>query len=288
MCSTRSTAGIYLDPDLVLRTLDELAGRWWWKRPVIHYIGGEPFIQKAFPTLLKHATGKGFPVSITTNGVLLAEFSDLLVKTRTKQVTVSVDGPEHLHDTIRGVVGTYGHARDGVRRIAGAGKPRPTIALNCTVSPDNQNRLYETAKDLESWGVDSLTFQHLVFDKDSADFAAQIDPQLVARELTRIKSSTFTMPINIFPPIRESDLIPYYRDLSYPFETRCVMPWLVARVYPGAEVAPCLDLYMGNLKESSFCDIWNCSSWRRFRRMRRKKDKLLQGCLRCCHRQYYG
>lgn len=287
MCDTRSTSGIYLDANLVINTLDEIAARWWWKKPVIHFIGGEPFLHRALPDLVSHAAGHGFSVTLTTNGVLLSEFAGLLLENRVKHLTVSIDGPEELHDTIRGVHGTYQKALAGVRALTHGTKPRPTIALNCTIGPENHHRLMETAQVLEHWGVDSLTFQHLVFDKESLSRAERIDPDRVRIQLSRMKNARFRTPINVFPPIRQADLSPYYRDLRHPFKPTCVVPWLVARVYPGAEVAPCLDMYMGKITERPLLDIWNNEAWRLFRRTRRK-GRLLPGCLRCCHRQYYG
>lgn len=287
MCSTRSTAGIHLDADLVARTLDDLARRWWWRKPMIHFIGGEPMMHGAFAELVHQASGQGFSTSITTNGYLLSRYARDLAAWGVDHVTVSVDGPQDLHDHIRGVVGSYRAAREGVRLLQGAKSRSPSIALNCTMSPDNQARLLQTAADLASWPVDSLTFQHLVFDHSTIGLARAMNPQVIRQQLQSIRTGHFGMRINVFPPIKDRDLEPYYRDLDHPFGTHCVVPWVVARVYPGAEVAPCLDLYMGTLREETLPRIWNSQRWRKFR-VARRRGTLLPGCMRCCHRQYYG
>ncbi|MBN1423561.1 radical SAM protein [Candidatus Fermentibacteria bacterium] len=287
MCSTRSTSGIHLDADLVSRTLDDLARRWWWRKPVVHFIGGEPMVHVAFAELVRQACRQGFATSITTNGYFLPRYAKDLAAWGVNHITVSVDGPEGLHDHIRGVTGSYQAAREGVSRVLQARKKTPSIALNCTISPDNQARLQETVTDLAAWGADSLTLQHLVFDRSTIDLARAMNPEEIGRQLQSIRGRSFGMRLNVFPPIREGDINPYYRDLDYPFGTLCVVPWVVARVYPGAEVAPCLDLYMGTLREQPLPQIWNSPRWRKFRAARRR-GSMLPGCLRCCHRQYYG
>jgi len=287
MCSTSSTSGIHLDANLVSRTLDELSRRWWWRKPVVHFIGGEPMVHSAFSELVHQACRQGFPTGITTNGFFLLRYADDLAGWGVHHITVSVDGTEELHDHIRGVAGSYRCAREGVQRLISVRRRSPVVALNCTMSPDNQSQLVKTASDLAEWGADSLTFQHLVFDASSTDLARAMEPGELRRQLREIGTRRFGIPVNVFPPIRTGDLEPYYRDLDYSFGSSCVVPWTVARVYPGAEVAPCLDLYMGSLRDEALPRIWNSPRWRRFRASRRRRV-LLPGCRRCCHRQYYS
>ncbi len=287
MCSTRSTSGIFLPPDLVLWTLRGLARRFWWVRPTVHLIGGEPMVHPGFALVVREACRLGFRTTITTNGFFLPTHAHDLVAWGVSHVTVSVDGPEDLHDEIRGVKGSYQAAREGVRRLLASRKKRPSVAINCTISPSNHTRLLETARTLASWGADSLTFQHLTFDEATMELAEAISPDALAHQLRSIRAEPLQTPTNVFPPIREQDLAPYYRDLHYPFGTSCVVPWLVARVYPGAEVAPCLDLYMGNLHTQTLPQVWHSKAWRAFRGTRRR-GQLLPGCLRCCHRLYYS
>jgi len=287
MCSTRSKEALFLDPDHITRTIDEVSGKWWWKRPVIHLIGGEPLLHPAFNDLVEYIRGKGFPVAITTNGYQLERHIDHLLSVKVNHITISIDGPEELHDGIRGVKGSYAHARKSVSMINESRGYKPTIAVNCTISPANQDRLVETIGTLDTWGIRSITVQHLVFDRNDTSLADEISTDIVNRELTQIKNSPPRTTYNVFPPIKPRDIEAYYRDLEYPFGRHCVVPWLVARIYPGSEVAPCLDLYMGSLGSDSLFDIWNNSRWRRLRSTR-KTGKLLSGCVRCCHRQYYG
>lgn len=287
MCSTRSNEAIFLDPELIIRTIDEVAGKWWWKRPVIHLIGGEPLLHPAFNDLVGYIRGKGFPVAITTNGYQLERHVDHLLSVKTNHITVSIDGPEELHDEIRGVKGSYAHARKGISMINASSGYKPTIAINCTISPANHDRILETVRTLDAWGASSITVQHLVYDRNDTTLADDISPRIVARELTRLQTEPPGTPFNIFPPIEPMDIHAYYRDLEYPFGRHCIIPWFVARIYPGSEVAPCLDLYMGSLSSTPLSDIWNNSRWRRLRSMRRA-GTLLPGCVRCCHRQYYG
>lgn len=285
-CQTRSTSGVHLDASLVASTLGWLR-RAWWIKPAVHFIGGEPMVHPSFGALVRMAALMGFRTSVTTNGFFLPRYAKDLVAWGVDHLTVSVDGPEALHDEIRGVKGSYRAAREGVRYVREARRRRPSVAINCTIGPRNFGLLEETAMDVARWGVDSLTFQHLVFDATSLDMASAVDPDVLLAQLRALRKVNFPMAVRVFPPIRDEDLRPYYRDLSHPFGTGCVVPWVVARVYPGAEVAPCLDLYMGSLKSDHLGRIWNGPKWRAFRASR-LRGTLMPGCLRCCHRRYYG
>ena len=68
----------------------------------------------------------GHTARIMTNGYLLPEKAEGLIKAGLDYAQVSIDGPEEVHDSIRGVEGAYRHAIDGIRMLNQAGNRQMT------------------------------------------------------------------------------------------------------------------------------------------------------------------
>jgi MoaA/NifB/PqqE/SkfB family radical SAM enzyme len=254
-------------------------------KPIVHLIGGEPLLHPKIETLIGHARGRGFSVAMTTNGFLLENRASAVLPLR--QVTVSVDGPEDIHDGIRGVRGSFARAIEGVRAVARLRRAtRPLLATNCTITPSNTGHLCDTVRALQAVPIDSLTLQHLSFGEDERDFAAQIDLAVLREELEAVTRIRAPFPINVFPPIRPEHLEAYYRDPTFPFGRGCLVPWVTLRVYEDGTVAPCQDFIVGRVGDCDVRRLWNGRPMGRIRR-RIRKGELFPECGRCCHRRYY-
>lgn len=78
---------------------DERAGF----RPLIAFSGGEPLLYKDCVSLVRHIKARRLPCIVLTNGVLLGRHAEGLVESGLDAIAVSLDGPEAVHDEIRGV-----------------------------------------------------------------------------------------------------------------------------------------------------------------------------------------
>ena len=63
--------------------------------------GGEPLLSPFFREVTEAAVRMGFPLEIVTNGTMIDRHADLL-REHFQRIYVSVDGPETVHDSIRG------------------------------------------------------------------------------------------------------------------------------------------------------------------------------------------
>ncbi len=94
-----------LDRDM---TLDEIKQRLekLWERGIrrIHFLGGEPFMRRDLPEVVRYATELGIICSINTNGTLITEDRAAdIVDAGTYLLTFSIDGPSaEINDRIRG------------------------------------------------------------------------------------------------------------------------------------------------------------------------------------------
>ena len=105
-------------PELVLadwkRLVDEAAAH---QVGSILLRGGEPFLFPGIVELLEHIHDRGLFVAIDTNGTQLKKFAADMVRIGRMHLTISVDGPEEIHDAVRGVTGCFKQIREGVAAL---------------------------------------------------------------------------------------------------------------------------------------------------------------------------
>ncbi|MCA1581209.1 MAG: radical SAM protein [Acidobacteria bacterium] len=111
-------------PDYV-RLLDEIAP---WQ-PIVSLFGGEPLLYPDILPLVREIKKRGLTCTIITNGGRLEQYARDLVEAGIDSIAVSIDGPEEVHNRIRGKADAYQKAVDGVRAIARwrkeLGRPMP-------------------------------------------------------------------------------------------------------------------------------------------------------------------
>jgi MoaA/NifB/PqqE/SkfB family radical SAM enzyme len=84
--------------------------------------GGEPFLFPDILELLEYIHSKGIFISIDTNGTMLKKFAADIVRIGSIHLTISVDGPEEIHDNVRGMKGCFQKIKEGVGRLLEAEK----------------------------------------------------------------------------------------------------------------------------------------------------------------------
>jgi MoaA/NifB/PqqE/SkfB family radical SAM enzyme len=69
--------------------------------------GGEPFLFPEIITLLEYIHNKGIFISIDSNGTMLSKFAVDILRIGDIHITISIDGPDEIHDAVRGVHGCF-------------------------------------------------------------------------------------------------------------------------------------------------------------------------------------
>ncbi|WP_441289771.1 radical SAM protein [Sorangium sp. KYC3313] len=102
-------------------------------------LGGEPLVERQFVDNVLALEAGGMGVEFVTNGWLLTEeYLKRIEGTRICELMVSVDGPEEMHDRIRGRQSSFRRAIEGVRRFSDAGYD---VTVSLTVLRSNLNDL---------------------------------------------------------------------------------------------------------------------------------------------------
>jgi MoaA/NifB/PqqE/SkfB family radical SAM enzyme len=286
--------------------------------PLVLLTGTEPFLYPQILDLLDYGLSLNLNFHITTNGTLLSRFADRLVELSTKpdslRITLSIDGIGEVHDTIRGVKGTFNRVLEGLKALddkkVRLKKRWPEVTINYTISNHN----YMHVRDFIAWfnqydfHLQGITFSHLWFKdtsivkKHNKYFGAQLPIQqenIAAVDVAEIdmvnvheqihaiqkEKKRFRFYIAENPPLTDEEAKLYYAKPTEPvFYNKCLAPWRNVAINPRGEViiSPlCFAGSLGNIKTDSFSRLWNGIAFRQLRRQL-KKVGIYPACTRCC------
>ena len=136
----------------------------------ITFLGGEPFLN---PHLLKAALSSkesGIATAVVTNGTLIKEsdINSIVNEGLFDTMIFSLDGPESVHDQIRGKKGAFRDATENIKRIQrlrkSLKKKTPKIYLYMTLSKYNYlyiRDLADIARKLDAHAMRVISASHL-------------------------------------------------------------------------------------------------------------------------------
>jgi radical SAM protein with 4Fe4S-binding SPASM domain len=111
----------------------------------INFLGGEPFIRKDLPEIIRHGKTLGLEMSSNTNGMLLKpSMVDRVVEAGLDMLVVSIDGPDaETHDAVRGK-NTFERLKgnmDYIKEVVDSGETNLQVTINTILSENNRNRV---------------------------------------------------------------------------------------------------------------------------------------------------
>ena len=133
--------------DAFFRYVDsEFAG----KRKYITVFGGEPLLpdtntRKKIEHIINSANQRGFSLAFVSNGYSLKEYVPLLKTASIREVQVTLDGPEEIHNSrrmLKGGDGTFSRIVEGINAALEAGL---AVNLRAVIDKDNLKHLPELA-----------------------------------------------------------------------------------------------------------------------------------------------
>jgi MoaA/NifB/PqqE/SkfB family radical SAM enzyme len=274
--------------------------------------GGEPFLFPEIVRLLEHLHDLGMFVSIDSNGTRLADLAGELVRLGGIHVTVSVDGPEAVHDAVRGMPGCFAQIGHGLTKLAQLDSDRPhrvSRAICFTISPWSVSGLGEMPAVARQLGVDTICIVPYCYVSAAAgeEWSRQIQ-ELVARdavswkgfhhERSGVDAAVFSAQharfvktlggLTNYPylPLTPEAYRAWFADPALPVGSPgCSNVDRLIDIQPTGEANFCVDLpdgSLGNVRDGSLAEIWNGARARRFRE--RRHQGPLGACSRCVAR----
>jgi len=282
--------------DVYLALLDRLAqgGR---TRELIFAGEGEPVLYPYFSQALRRAKQAGLHVNLITNGTILTpDLVAELIDARLDLLTISIwaSSEEEYAELCPGTAPRFHQlALDALQLVtdvkAKQGSRLPQLRLHRPLSRINFATVETAVDQALSSGCDQLTVApvHSLKGELASHTLSAAEEKQVAGSLARMKRRLRAAKVdhNI-----ETALQLYRIGEAVWEKIPCYAGWLHSRIRIDGSVFPCgrCDLPLGDLKESSFDDIWNGQPYREFRRTASTREGLASLrdtclCSYCCH-----
>ena len=271
------------------------------------YAFTEPLIYPYLVESLTYARDLGLYTSLTTNGLLLEKKAAALAEAGLDDLFLSLDGPEDVHNAIRGHKHSFQRALAGLDAFL-ALEEGPQISVFCVVTEWNIGHLPELADSLRRYPLAQLGFLHTNFTPhDLAQRHNRIygdtypathsnvdevrveamDLERLGRDIATLRDGTYPFPVTFSPALDDrAALERYYLQPGRLIGTLCHDIFSAMMIKSDGSVIPahgrCYNLQVGNLYEDSLRTIWNGPTFGSFRRAVLEAGGLLPACSRCC------
>lgn len=204
----------------------------------------------------------GFDIYVLTNGILIdKEKAARLLKAGVKGVQVSIEGPEAVHDSIRGT-NSFSLSFKGVNHLLDAGLQ---VTLNTTLSKLNADYLMDTIKIASDRRVHRLGFSRLVPSGRGRNLMREMLSTETVMSLydTIFMASTHNgMEIVTGDPVASQFRNkPGNRDFGDIALGGCAAGISGMTIMPDGTMLPCrrMPIPIGNVKRDSFREVWAVS-----------------------------
>jgi len=298
MCIYRNAGFLDTTQMLSLEIFKKVIDQVYSSKPFIEFTGGEPLLHPDILECLSYAKKKGLYCGLTTNGLNLARYAEDIVKSGLDLLVVSLDGPQEIHDRIRGRAGAYQKAFEGIQKVKRFER-RPLIFINTSIQAESYQHLDKLVDEVICLGVDGMNVaalwtrpparsalhnqhfpEYTVRDGWIDESLLQIDFKVLQDVLRRVKKKNLF--VNLFPTSSIQRIRTWFTDPGQLLNGRRLKcPWMMANVFHDGTMRMCDDIVLGDLKVQDFWEIWNSEKMTKFRRTL-KKHRNFPICAGCC------
>lgn len=290
--------------ELFRRIVDQTA--LYYPKTKLGYAFTEPLIYKHLGESLAYASSRNLYTSITTNALNLRQKADELVSGGLNELFISLDGPEAIHNEIRGHKSSHQRALEGIETLLA--KKNIPISVFCVITEWNIGSLHAFLEELKIFPLKQVGFLHANFiteaqaEKHNALFGSfyhatvsnveevsfeRYDLPLLAEELQTIPNKNYPFPVSIHPNISKlEDLQRYYHQPEEKVGRACLDVFNNLMIKSDGSVIPahgrCFNHTIGNMYETELNQIHNSPEIAALRKVLNQNNGLLPACTRCC------
>ncbi len=244
--------------------------------------GGEPFLRKDLCEILRKISSRHFAISVLTNGTLIdSENARMLADIPVTRVQVSLEGPEAVHESIRGRK-SFSAALKGIGHLRDAGIK---VTLNVTLSEINADYFMDMISLATDIGVPCLGFSRLVPYGRGFDLLPRM---LKAERIKEVYKKIFSLKTPGLEIVTGDPLVSQLKtgpavndDDAFP-SGGCAAGVSGLTLLPDGLITPCrrLSIPVGNILKDSLREVWATSEV-----LNALRDKsLYKGKCRICKR----
>ncbi|HEY6871943.1 MAG TPA: radical SAM protein [Geobacteraceae bacterium] len=247
--------------------------------PSFNLTGGEPLLRPDFFTILEAFAPYHYDLFVLSNGTLIdGKSAARLKELGVAGVQVSLEGPEAIHDSIRGS-GSFAATVTGVRHLLRAGLP---VTLNATLSRLNMHATGDMTALAASLGVQRFGLARLVPAGRGADMLSDM---LTTREVHDLYEELFTTPVPGLQivsgdPVAAQMAAEPAGDAGCTPYGGCAAGVSGLTILADGTIVPCrrLPIPIGNVRQDALREVWATSEV-----LARLREKSLYGgkCATC-------
>jgi radical SAM protein with 4Fe4S-binding SPASM domain len=228
--------------------------------PSMNITGGEPFLRSDLFDILQAVREQGFEVYLLTNGTLVDKArARTLAELGVSGVQVSIEGPEEVHDAIRGR-GSFTASASGIKQLVDAGVP---VTLNVTLSALNARHVGRIVAFGSQAGADRIGFSRLVPSGRGRTLLPHMLPESELRQLyaSLLSLELSNLTIVTGDPIAAQMNKPVAGDAGSVAMSGCAAALAGLTIMPDGDVLPCrrLPISLGNVRRDSLRELWMVS-----------------------------
>lgn len=255
--------------------------------------GGEPLTREDIYEIISYIKGKDIELFINSNGTLITK--DIAGKLRdsgVRHLEVSIEGPEHIHDSIRGK-GSFRKAVAGFENCIEAGIETGILTTVFKRNYKEAENLIKYFYERNAVGIGFLRFKPVGRGQQHADWElSPLERKDFIEDVYRIKVKTdkkfhikVETPVSILVAM---NILEIMREHPYATEIArgCPGGIISCHIRANGDVSSCgqMGATAGNLREDTLENIWNES--RLFNQLRTRDYK--GKCGECVHRNICG
>jgi MoaA/NifB/PqqE/SkfB family radical SAM enzyme len=271
--------------------------------------GGEPFLFPEIIALLEYIHNKGIFISIDSNGTMLSEYAADILRIGNIHITISIDGPEEIHDAVRNIDGCFKKIKEGLGLLNELEKNsanKISRSITFTISPYSYKGLGDMPDAARSLGIKTICIvpYYYVPEETGRAYEKELKENFDChafswrgfhRETSGVDFNIFEEQLNKYlrnlngirnypyMKLAEDQYHTWFSDTSTPVgPVTCPNVERLIDIQPNGNANFCVDFadyIIGNAKNSTIEQLWNSESACRFRNYRRKKP--LAVCCRC-------
>ena len=297
------------------KVVDEIATQ----RPVTYVWGGEPFMYPDLMPLVRYMVKKGLYVAVNTNGTLMENYAEEIVRDKWSTIFVSLDAFRDVNDSLRGA-GSYDKVIASFKAINREKQKQKSVypLLGIVTVVTNRNyldlaNLAEASKEynielhifnLGTYTNDNIVATQRTFMREKLDtdidclegyntgYNLGIDGEKLHGILQDIHNMDYGHPMITVPTLNPEKTNTYYADLETPVRNHCIVPWCQTNINYNGDVHFCADYpdyILGNVTKQSFKEIYNGDRANKFRKaLNECEGGMFPGCLRCYQNMLFG
>lgn len=292
--------------ELITRIFDQAAK--YYPKAKMGYAFTEPIIYPHLSESVAYASKLRLHTSITTNALKLRNVADELHKAGLSEIMVSLDGPEEIHNEIRGNRHSFQWALEGIEKVLALPHPRPEVSVFCTLTEWNIGHLERFVKRFEKLPLKRMGFMHTNYTTHEMAAAhnalwgefypatasnmegidlSKMNLSLLLQEVKAIRAMKLPFPVSWSPELHDAQALnTFYHQPQVKIGKICNDAFRNLMIKSDGTAIPahgrCYRVEAGNLYQNTLPELWNAPALAQFRKSLMKSGGLLPACSRCC------